>query len=221
MLRHAILALLAIEPASGFDLLRRFQQIEGYAWSARHSQIYPELARCLTEGLIEEAGTGPRRKRLYRTTERGMRLVQSWLTATQPDRTVRSEVALRSFFTWLLEPGQAEHFYRSEADYQREHLRELEELAARVPIDWRRTGPDMSRRLTIEHALRLTRAEIEWAEWAADQVAIEQLGSLVNGQRDASVESPSQGASEKARQRVARRPRPSRQTPLRDSARSA
>jgi DNA-binding PadR family transcriptional regulator len=221
MLRSAILALLAIEPASGFDLLRRFQQTEGYAWSARHSQIYPELARCLAEGLIEEVGAGPRRKRLYRTTERGKRLVRSWLIDTQPDRTVRSEVALRSFFTWVLEPARAEHFYRSEAAYQREHLGQLEELAARVPTDWRQSGPDMSRRLTIEHALRLTRAEIEWADWAADQVAIQGLDSLVKGQADADTESSNQTVGATSRGRPVRRPRARRPTPLRDSARSA
>jgi DNA-binding PadR family transcriptional regulator len=220
MLRYAILALLATEPASGFDLLRRFQHTEGYAWSARHSQIYPELARCLAEGLIVEAGAGPRRKRLYRTTARGIGLVRDWLIDTQPDRTVRSEVALRSLFTWLLEPAHAEHVYRSEAAYQREHLRELEELAAGT-TDWRHPGPDMSRRLTIEHALRLTRAEIEWAEWAADQVAIEQLGSLVKGRRDASIETGTQAVSATARERAPRGPRSRRQAPLRDSARSA
>jgi DNA-binding PadR family transcriptional regulator len=221
MLRYAILALLAIEPASGFDLLRRFQHTEGYAWSARHSQIYPELARCLAEGLIKEAGAGPRRKRLYRTTERGIGLVRKWLIDTQPDRTVRNEVALRSFFTWLLEPAHAEHFYRSEATYQREHLAELEELAARVPTDWRRPGPDMSRRLTIEHALRLTRAEMEWAEWAADQVAIEQLASLVKDHHDVSLVNAARAVDAPARERAARRPGSRRQTSIRDSARSA
>lgn len=170
-LRYAILGLLASEPASGLDLVRRFQKSAGFAWFAYHSQIYPELARCLQEGLIEEIGTGPRGKRVYRTTQRGRAAVQVWLRETEPDRVVRNDASLRSFFTWLLEPDEAEAFYRSEANYHGNMLRELEQLKASLGPDPPANPADASSRLTLELGLRLARVRMDWATWAADQTA--------------------------------------------------
>ncbi|MBA3728896.1 MAG: PadR family transcriptional regulator, partial [Actinobacteria bacterium] len=43
-LRHALLGLLAERPMSGYDLTKVFDSSLAYVWSAKHSQIYPELA---------------------------------------------------------------------------------------------------------------------------------------------------------------------------------
>ena len=53
-LRHAVLGALADEPRNGYALVKHFGQSLGYAWSASHSQIYPELARLRDDGLIEQ-----------------------------------------------------------------------------------------------------------------------------------------------------------------------
>ena len=44
-LRHALLGLLAVQPATGYELAQKFDASLGTAWHASHSQIYPELAR--------------------------------------------------------------------------------------------------------------------------------------------------------------------------------
>lgn len=43
-LGYAILGLLAAQPQTGYDLARLMRTPIGYMWTARHSQIYPELA---------------------------------------------------------------------------------------------------------------------------------------------------------------------------------
>lgn len=174
-LRYALLAILADKPASGFDVLRRFRATAGYAWHAHHSQIYPELARCLEEGLIEEIGRGPRSKRVYRTTRKGLQAVRKWLLSTEPDRVVRNEATLRSFFTWLIPPAAAEEFYRNEAAYHRAQLDELEVIRQEFPADWRNKPVNVSGRITLEMGLRYERMLAEWADWAADQIALSRL----------------------------------------------
>ena len=72
-LRHALLGALADQPRSGYALLKHFEQSLAYAWPASHSQIYPELARLLEDGLIEESETGARRSRTYAITRSGLR----------------------------------------------------------------------------------------------------------------------------------------------------
>ena len=52
-LRHAVLGLLAVEPATGYDLAQKFTKSISNAWHAGHSQIYPELARLQEAGMVE------------------------------------------------------------------------------------------------------------------------------------------------------------------------
>jgi DNA-binding PadR family transcriptional regulator len=171
-LRYALLGLLAAAPASGFDMVRRFGRTAGYAWSAHHSQIYPELARCLRDGLIEEVGSGPRGKRIYCTTAEGQAALRAWLASADIDRTIRSEPTLRSFFTWLMEPSDASGLYQREAEYHRAQLAELRHVELEFPDLTDLEGPQRSARITLERGLRLHAALAEWAEWAAEQSAI-------------------------------------------------
>ena len=108
-LRHALLGSLADQPRTGYALLKHFEQSLAYAWPASHSQIYPELARLLDDGLIEQTETGARNSKTYAVTDAGLADMRRWLLETTPDRRVRSDAALRSFFLWLLEPAEAEH----------------------------------------------------------------------------------------------------------------
>jgi DNA-binding PadR family transcriptional regulator len=170
-LRYALLGLLAAQPGSGFDIVRRFRGTAGYAWTAHHSQIYPELARCLSLGLIEEVGAGPRGKRVYRTTQLGRNQLVRWLGSDEVDRTVRSEPTLKSFFTWLLGPDAAAGLYRREADYHRAQLDELTRIEREFPDTSELAGPQLAARITLERGLRLHAVLAEWADWAASAIA--------------------------------------------------
>src|SRR4030095_6301494 len=107
-LRYALLGALADQPRTGYELLKHFRQSLAYAWPASHSQIYPELARLLEDRLIEQTGAGARNSKTYAVTEAGRADMRRWLLETTPDRRVRSDAALRTFFLWLLEPAEAE-----------------------------------------------------------------------------------------------------------------
>jgi PadR family transcriptional regulator AphA len=178
-LRYALLAILAIKPGSGYDAVQRFRKSAGYAWHANHSQIYPELARCLEAGLIKEVGRGKRGKRLYSTTPKGVRLVRDWLLKSSPDRAVRNEATLRSFFTWLIPDDAAVAFYRGEAAYHRLLLDELEGVRGSFPDDWREDPPLVSGRITVELGVRYERMMLDWAEWAAEQMEMQRMHDAI------------------------------------------
>jgi DNA-binding PadR family transcriptional regulator len=116
-LRYALLGALADQPRTGYALLKHFEQSLAYAWPASHSQIYPELARLLDDGLIEQTGSGARNSKTYAVTERGLAEVRRWLRESEPDRRVRSDAALRTFFLWLLEPAEAVERLDAERTY--------------------------------------------------------------------------------------------------------
>jgi DNA-binding PadR family transcriptional regulator len=103
-LRHALIGLLAEQPASGWDLTRRFEDLLGTVWPAGHPQIYGELRKLEADGFIQIESEGPRRRKTYRATESGIEEVRRWLTAVEVDHTLRLEPVLRSVFFWLMTP---------------------------------------------------------------------------------------------------------------------
>lgn len=51
-LRHAVLAVLLDGPASGYDLAKRFDRSVANYWHATRQQIYSELGRLESDGLV-------------------------------------------------------------------------------------------------------------------------------------------------------------------------
>jgi PadR family transcriptional regulator AphA len=107
-LRHAVLGLLAVEPATGYDLAQKFDISLGNAWHASHSQIYPELGRLEAEGMIEVIAHGARNSRTWAVTPGGRAELRRWLVEVPPSRAQRSESAVRTFLApRLLDPPDA------------------------------------------------------------------------------------------------------------------
>jgi DNA-binding PadR family transcriptional regulator len=108
-LRYALLGLLAEGPASGYELTQRFGEgIGSFAWTAGHSQIYPELARLVADGLVEVVAEGPRGRRDHALTDPGREALRTWLMGPRTgSRTVRSEFVLRLFLLSTLDAADA------------------------------------------------------------------------------------------------------------------
>ena len=162
-LGHALLAVLAEGPRTGYGLVKHLDQSIAYAWPASHSQVYPELAKLREAGLIREGAAAPRGGRIYELTDAGLDEVRRWLRETDPSRTVRDEAALRLFFLWLLEPEEAEAYLRGEAERARALLADYERIAAEDNPD---NEKSRAYRIALELGLRSQRARLEWAEWA-------------------------------------------------------
>jgi DNA-binding PadR family transcriptional regulator len=158
-LRYALLGSLADHPRTGYELQKHFQQSLAYAWPASHSQIYPELARLLEDGLIEQAGAGARNSKTYAVTEAGLDQVRTWLRDTPPDRRVRSDAALRTFLLWLLEPDEAREQLERERAYWQGVLDEF------LRIEDEPTGHNKKARtfrIALEGGIRTVEARLAW-----------------------------------------------------------
>ena len=169
-LRFALLGLLAEEPASGYDLTRRFEEgIGAFAWSAGHSQIYPELGKLAADGLVEVVAEGPRGRRVYDVTAAGRRALRDWLLGPQGDGgTVRNEFVLRLFLLSALDAADAQAVLgqvRSYADEQIAVLEGAQQAMAEVG-DPPSSGPN----LAAHFGILSYRAAHEWAGWAAEQL---------------------------------------------------
>jgi DNA-binding PadR family transcriptional regulator len=167
-LKYALLGQLARGPQTGYGLAKSFASSLNYAWSASRSQIYPELARLLDEGLIRQTASGPRGSKVYETTPKGLSELRHWLLGTEPDRGGRNELLLRIFLLWLLERDEAGAYLRREKELLELELEELEGIAEE---DDPQTPAEMAAALALEHGLRSLRSRIDWVDWAIAEVA--------------------------------------------------
>ena len=170
-LRYALLGLLAEEPASGYDLTRKFERgLRRYAWHAQHSQIYPELNRLADDGFVAVVAEGPRGRRTYAITESGRTELRRWMLNPPDVFVVRNEFVLRLFLLSTLEPDDARAVLRPVAE---ESVREMQTLRnaidshdAVTPFD----GRTAAGRLVAEYGLRFFQITHEWALWALDRI---------------------------------------------------
>ena len=166
-LRYAVLGLLAEQPMSGYELTRHFDEAVAGAWSARHSQIYPELARLLDDRLIRVVEEGPRGRKRYATTPEGVAEVRAWLTETEPDHTARSDPYIRVFLLWLVEPAQAVAYLETLAERHQENLTRFTDQAFAIDPD---SPAAAFTRVGLEAGIRHEEALLAWARWAVDEV---------------------------------------------------
>ncbi|OBK19523.1 PadR family transcriptional regulator [Mycobacterium asiaticum] len=165
-LRHAALGLLSQEPGSGYDLLKRFKESMDNMWPATQSQLYGELNKLATAGLIEVSDVGPRGRKEYAITDAGRAELRRWMTSPQEDPPIRNAAILRVFLLGQLEPAQAREYLKSLlAVAEEEHARYAEMLDS---YDWSVDDDAFFARAALEQGLRWTQHEIEWATWVLD-----------------------------------------------------
>ncbi|MEU7874587.1 PadR family transcriptional regulator [Dactylosporangium sp. NPDC049140] len=167
-LRFALLGLLAEEPASGYDLARKFENgLRRHAWHAQQSQIYPELNRLAADGLAAVVAEGARGRRTYAITGTGRAELRRWVMDLDDEPVVRNEFALRLFLLSTLEADDARAVLRQVADGC---LREHERLRAAVTG---RVGPDATVPVGLfaaEMGARYFLSVHEWAIWALEHL---------------------------------------------------
>ena len=188
-LGYAILGLLAQEALSGYDLTQRMRGRVGNFWSARHSQIYPELAR------LEENGHATHRvveqqerpdKKVYEITPDGLETLKVWVTEPPSPRPTREELVLKAYSIWLADPEKAARMFREEEFRHEEQLASYEETRAWMEGEW---GEDLARPETSRFASYATlrrgiiyeKGYAEWCRWVADSV---ERASELAGERE-------------------------------------
>jgi PadR family transcriptional regulator, regulatory protein AphA len=123
-LRFALLGFLSTTPASGYTLGRKFADGAGAMWEALPSQIYLELQRLESLGLIagETAKDDKLRRRLYRITEHGRAELKIWVESETADRQPeRDAERVRFLFLDRSElPAIRRHVERLRAHYEQQ-----------------------------------------------------------------------------------------------------
>jgi DNA-binding PadR family transcriptional regulator len=170
-LAFAILALLAREPLTGYQVSRQLRDPIGLFWQARHSQIYPVLNRLERLGWAsaeEIPGPGPRPTRRFEISEAGLAALRSWVAAPQSRRSGRDELLLRVYASWvadrsvtlgLLREAEARHRARLATYDTRRRSADARGVAADT------TTAAFADYATLRRGIGFERGRIAWLRW--------------------------------------------------------
>ncbi|MFD5517694.1 PadR family transcriptional regulator [Streptomyces sp. NPDC127066] len=173
-LRNAVLASLLEGEASGYDLAKGFDASVANFWMATPQQLYRELDRMESEGLIEARLVQQERrpnKRVFSLTEAGLEALASFTSGPARPTAIRDELMVK---VYALDMGDADAVRVAIAErleWSRAKLAHYERIGARL-LDGRtedeylagaeRVGPY----LTLLGGRAFEQAIIEWAERA-------------------------------------------------------
>jgi DNA-binding PadR family transcriptional regulator len=190
-LGYAILGLLSRDELSGYDVAGRMRARVGHFWEARHSQIYPELARLEEGGLVTHWVVEQRDrpdKKVYRITPSGLEALERWVTEPPATRPARDELVLKAYSLWLAEPGKAVALYRDQERRHEEKLLEYEDIMAWMEKEWgeevlRTDSPRFASYATLQRGIIYERGYAEWCRWVAGRLAKDQRTKRANNPR--------------------------------------
>ena len=172
------MGLLSREELSGYDLKRWMERPLGYFWSAKHSQIYPELARLEGEGLVTHtlvAQSGKPDKKVYRITAEGLEVLKEWVVEPPGSRPVRDELTLKAYSVWLADKEQVARLFREEGLRREEQLAHYEELRTWMEDEHETEvrdpdSPWFASYATLRRGIGYEKEYAEWCRWMADSV---------------------------------------------------
>lgn len=167
-LKYAILGLLNQNKLTGYDLMQQFESTLNEFWSAKHSQIYPELKKLTAEGMIEfevEISGTSLEKKVYSITEAGRKDFLAWLCKDEAlHSTPKDTFRLRTFYSNYLSDEQREHFFTYQLNAHRfrlNHLKENYKKFDQIPL---KDSPEFGDYLVLMGAIMREENIIQWIE---------------------------------------------------------
>jgi DNA-binding PadR family transcriptional regulator len=174
-LGYALLCALHKGPLTGYELVRRMREPIGYYWTARQSQIYPELARLAELGMTAasgESGPGPHQRMTHQLTRAGHAALAQWLTQPPTPRPPRDELVLKTYAVGAADSSAMRALYLAEARRHEERLEDYRaqnaELIARGADDPSNSG--FGAFATLRLGLGTEELCAQWCRWLADQL---------------------------------------------------
>ncbi|MEV0643702.1 PadR family transcriptional regulator [Phytomonospora sp. NPDC050363] len=171
-LPHAILTALLEKPSSGLELTRRFDKSIGYFWPATHQQIYRELGRLESAGLIAAVPQPPSRGRRkeYEVLAAGTAELRDWVGESQDPRPIREPLMLRMRAAAVVgSRGLREELARHLAVH-RAQLAEYRSIEERDFPDGAGSEAERLQRLVLRAGTELESFWIAWLTGAIDEL---------------------------------------------------
>ena len=159
-LKHAILGLLSIRSASGYDLSRAFAGSVAHFWHADRSQIYRTLDRLSAAGAITTEVVrqdGKPDRKVHSLTDAGREELTDWLSSPLEADHAKEPFLARLFFAVHIGLEGVQRLLDERYREVNESLTQLASITIRAD--------DLTGRLqtaTLRNGLAHAKAELEW-----------------------------------------------------------
>ena len=168
--QYAILGALSVRPMSGYDVKKWITETTSTFWSESLGQIYPTLSKLLENKSVKvesDDGVGNRPKKMYKITDKGQLILESWLKLPPKPLVERNEFILKMFYgKSLSKEDYLTHLYRQKQFAQDERLR-FETIEQKHKKDNDKNIPEHFYWLLIlKRAFLDCEAEIAWCDEA-------------------------------------------------------
>lgn len=162
--KYIVLGIISIKPATGYDIMQTIKNSTNYFWSESEGQIYPTLAKCVSNGYAtcHETTENGRNKKIYTITKEGQQLLKSWLEEKPQRNSVRNEFILKLFFAKNVYKEKVLEFIQDFIDNHHKELQELELLFSTLTSSKDPHQPFWL--ATLEYGIAIIKAELEWAQ---------------------------------------------------------
>jgi DNA-binding PadR family transcriptional regulator len=161
-----LLGIIGETPRSGYELKQFFRTTPAAVYRPSGGALYPALRRLEERGLLraEEATSGRRNRRVYRTTAAGRATTRRWVRELVDPTSVGQDLGLHLmrfvFMERILPPLEVHAFLMDLTNALEAFLQGIERYMATNPL------PGHHPRLALEHGIAVHRASLSWAQSA-------------------------------------------------------
>lgn len=167
-LQYAILGLLNRKDMTGYDLSKEFEANLSEFWSAKHSQIYPELKALTDKKYVEfktEISGNVLEKKLYKITAAGKDKLLEWeKTFFKMKPVPKDEFKLQLFFSDCLPPDQRILLLQNQLSQHRERLMHLKNNSEKFDSVSKLGEAEFSDYLVLLGAITREEGMCDWLE---------------------------------------------------------
>jgi DNA-binding PadR family transcriptional regulator len=168
-MKNVLLALLAKEPAHGYELKQTYEQLfRAVLPPVNAGQIYTTLGRLERDKMVQdqtvEQGDRPD-KRVYELTTAGRTAVQAWLEEPVCGPRLRDEFFVKLVLARAAGIADATRLIERQRRAYLQALRDLNELASQADVRANQTA-----RLLIQGAILHLKADVEWLNLCEDEM---------------------------------------------------
>jgi DNA-binding PadR family transcriptional regulator len=167
-LKHSILALLSVEPKTGYQISKDIQGSITFFWKATHQQIYRDLVSLEQSGWVkhrEVAQQDKPDKKIYSLTKSGTKELRRWMEEPSEIPATRDGFMIKLFMGHLVDPTVLLEDLRAQKkthEIRQKHFEEAKENffqnVTSLPIE------DQYKYLTLRRGILLGQAWLAWCE---------------------------------------------------------
>ena len=166
--RFAVLGILSLGSASGYDIKKMMAQSTDHFWREGDGSIYPILKQLLDEGLLTceiENSDSEKPKKVYSLTVDGQQELEDWLVEDPSLFPNRNELLLKVFFGWNVDPKITIHHIEN---FKRtvQSIKDKYETIAQQMFPQPLSGAKLFQFLTLKAGMINSAASLEWCDEA-------------------------------------------------------